>query len=264
MESVFFELSAIIIVSTALALIAKLLRQPIILAFMLAGIILGPLGVNWLHSHELIDVLSEFGIAFLLYLIGIELDLKKFKALNKIAFIAGFGQVLFTGFMGLMISLLIGFELTQAWFISVALTFSSTIIIVKLLNEKRQLESLYGRITIAVLVIQDFLAAFALLILESFGEAGFTGGIPWSILGLTLFKGVFVGVLALVLAKYVFKRIFVFIGHSQELLFLWSIAWCLLFAALSLAINFSLAIGVFFAGNGASFSGIQLRNCLTN
>ncbi|MDP3970458.1 MAG: cation:proton antiporter [bacterium] len=247
METIFLEIAAIIVVSTGLALIAKLLKQPIILAFMLAGIILGPLGLNWLHSKELLDVLSTFGIAFLLFLIGIELDIKKFKALNKVALLSGFGQVFFTGLIGFGIAYLLNFSIIESLFIAVVLTFSSTIIIVKLLSEKRQLNSLYGRITIAILIIQDFLAVFALLLVESFGGAEMIG-IPWGSVIEILFKAVFIGMLAFVLAKYVFRQIFKFIGSSQELLFLWSIAWCLMFAGLSLAMDFSIAIGVFFAG----------------
>lgn len=248
MESIFFEISGIIIVSTALALIAKLLKQPVILAYIIAGIILGPLGLDIIHSTELIDAVGTFGVAFLLFLIGIELDLNRFKELNRVALLSGFGQIIFTGIVSYIICWLLGFELLEAWFISVALTLSSTIIIVKLLSEKRHMQSLYGRITIAILIIQDFVAVFALLLLESFGENFSTGGIPWDTIGILLLKTLLLGALALVLAKYVFRNIFKFIGHSKELLFLWSIAWCLLFAALAIAMNFSIAIGVFFAG----------------
>ncbi len=248
MEGIFFEISAVIVVSTALALIAKWLKQPIILAFMLAGIILGPLGLDMIQSHELIDVMATFGIAFLLFLIGIELDISKFKELNKVALFSGFGQVLFTGFFSWIIALGLGFSLIESWFISIALTLSSTIIIVKILSEKRQMQSLYGRITIAILIIQDFLAVFALLLLESFGTNLSLTGIPWPDMLLLFVKTIFIAGLAFFLAKFVFRRIFKFIGHSPELLFLWSIAWCLLFGAIALSINFSIAIAVFFAG----------------
>lgn len=248
MDSIFFEISAIIIVSTVLALIAKALRQPIILAFMVAGIILGPLGFNVLQSHSLIDVLSTFGISFVLFLIGIELNLKQFKELNRLALVAGFGQVLFTGLIGFTVCLLLGFGRMEAWFIAVALTMSSTIIVVKVLSEKRQLESLYGRITVAILLIQDFIAIIALLVLEGVGASVNAQSVPWAELIILFVKAALIGGTAFVLAKYVFKGIFRYIGNSQELLFLWSIAWCLLFAALALALNFSVAIGVFFAG----------------
>ncbi len=248
MESIFFEISAIIIVSTAFALLAKLLKQPIILAFMLAGIVLGPLGLNWLHSHELIDVLATFGIAFVLYLIGIELDLKKFKSLDKVTLFSGVGQMLFTSLAGFIVAWSLGFSINESWFIAIALAFSSTIIIVKLLGEKRQLDSLYGRIAIAILIVQDILAVLALLIIESFDVGASITDIPWMAIGFMLVKAVAVIAIAMILAKYVFKRIFAFIAHSQELLFLWSIAWCLLFAALSITLDFSIAVGVFFAG----------------
>lgn len=248
MDSIFIEISSIIIVSTLLALVAKALKQPIILAFMVAGIILGPLGFNILQSHSLIDVLSTFGISFVLFLIGIELNLKQFKELKRLAIIAGIGQVLFTGLIGYGVCILLGFGQMEAWFIAAALTMSSTIIAVKLLGEKRQLESLYGRITVAILIIQDFIAIIALLVLEGFGSTAAPDISPWMALFILCIKALLIGGTAFVLARYVFKHIFQYIGNSQELLFLWSIAWCLLFAALAVLLNFSVAISVFFAG----------------
>lgn len=247
MESIFLELSAIIVISTALALIAKAIKQPIILAFIGTGIILGPVGLNVIQSRELIDVLSSFGIALLLYIVGIELDIKKFKALSWPTLLAGFGQILGTGLVGWLVAFMLGFSVIEAWFIAITLTLSSTIIVVKLLSEKRQLESLYGRITVSMLLLQDFAAILALLLLESFTDlSGQT--IPWLALGALAGKTLLIAALAYVLAKFVFKRIFLLIGRSQELLFLWSIAWCVLFAAIAVLWDYPMAISVFFAG----------------
>ncbi|MFA5995664.1 MAG: cation:proton antiporter [Patescibacteria group bacterium] len=248
MDNIFFEISAIIIVSTALALLARLIKQPTVLAFILTGILLGPLGLNWLQSKELMEVLASFGIAFVLYLIGIELDIRKFKALNNVALFSGIGQVVFTGVIGFILAVALGFPASQAWILSLALTFSSTIIVVKLLGEARQLDSLYGRIAVAILVLQDFFAVLALLILESLGKTIDTTALPWVEIGLSFVKASAIGLLAWLLAKYVFRRIFIFIGHSQELLFLWSIAWCFLFALLAMALDFPVTIAVFLAG----------------
>ncbi|MBI4407298.1 MAG: cation:proton antiporter, partial [Candidatus Kerfeldbacteria bacterium] len=247
MESIFLELSAIIVTSTALALLAKAIKQPIILAFIGTGIILGPVGLNIIQSRELIDVLSSFGIALLLYIVGIELDIKKFKALSWPTLLAGFGQILGTGLVGWLVAYMLGFSVIEAWFIAITLTLSSTIIVVKLLSEKRQLESLYGRITVSMLLLQDFAAILALLLLESFTDLP-SQTIPWLTLGALVGKTILIAALAYVLAKFVFKRIFLFIGRSQELLFLWSIAWCVLFAAIAVLWHYPMAISVFFAG----------------
>lgn len=247
MESVFIELSAIIVLSTGLALVAKVLKQPIILAFIGTGILLGPIGFNVLQSHELIDVMAEFGIALLLYIVGIELDIKKFKALSWPTLLAGIGQIIGTGIVGWLVGRGLGFSQIESTFIGITLTLSSTIIIVKLLSEKRQLESLYGRITVSMLLLQDFAAILALLLLESFaGTTDFT--IPWGTIGLLALKTIVIGSVAVILAKYVFRKIFLFIGRSQELLFLWSIAWCVLFAATAILWDYPIAISVFFAG----------------
>jgi len=182
MDSIFFELSAIIITSTAFALIARLFKQPIILAFILAGISLGPVGFNILRSTELIDVLANLGIALMLYMVGIELDWRKFKDLDRGTMLVGFGQIFFTGTAGWLVAWMLGFSINEAWFLAITLTFSSTIVVVKLLSEKRQLESLYGRITMSILLLQDFIAIITLLILESIGK-DHVGGIPWFSLG---------------------------------------------------------------------------------
>jgi Kef-type K+ transport system membrane component KefB len=247
MESVFIELSAIIVLSTALALLAKVLRQPIILAFIGAGILLGPVGFNVLHSGELIDVLSTFGIALLLYVVGIELDIRKFKALSWPVLLTGIGQILVTGSIGWVLAYLLGFNIVEAWFIAITLTLSSTIVVVKLLSEKRQLESLYGRIAVSILLLQDFAAILALLLLDSFG-GNHLNGIPWQELLSVAGKTVVIASIAYGLSKFVFKKIFLFIGRSQELLFLWSIAWCVLFAAIAVLWDYPMAISVFFAG----------------
>ncbi|MFA6475555.1 MAG: cation:proton antiporter [Patescibacteria group bacterium] len=247
MESIFLELSAIIVISTALALVAKLLHQPIILAFIGAGMVLGPAGLNIIQSHELIDVLSTFGIALLLYVVGIELDIKKFKTLSWPTLLAGFGQIIGTGCVGWLVAWSLGFSVVEAWFISITLTLSSTIIVVKLLSEKRQLESLYGRIVVSVLLLQDFAAILALLLVESFGN-NVKGGIPWLDLITVAGKTLVIASLAYVLAKFVFRKIFLFIGRSQELLFLWGIGWCILFAAIAVLWHYPMAISVFFAG----------------
>ena len=247
MESIFIELSAIIVTSTALALLAKIIKQPIVLAFLATGIILGPIGLNVIQSHELIDVLASFGIVLLLYIVGIELDIKKFKTLSWPTLLVGFGQILGTGLVGWLTAVLLGFSKVEAWFIAIALTLSSTIIVVKLLSEKRQLETLYGRITVSILLLQDFAAILALLFLEMFGPAS-GSSVPWLEMGILLGKTAVIGGAAFVLAKYVFRKIFLFIGRSQELLFLWSIAWCVLFAAIAVLWNYPMAISVFFAG----------------
>jgi len=247
MESIFIELSAIIVLSTGLALVAKILKQPIILAFISTGILLGPIGFNIIQSHELIDVMAEFGIALLLYVVGIELDMKKFKALSWSILFVGIGQIIATCAIGWLIGYGLGFSIIESIFIGITLTLSSTIVIVKLLGEKRQLESLYGRITVFMLLLQDFAAIIALLLLKSFAQTtGFN--IPWGTIGLLALKTIVIGSAAFILAKYVFRKIFLFIGRSQELLFLWSIAWCVLFAAVAILWNYPIAISVFFAG----------------
>jgi Kef-type K+ transport system membrane component KefB len=244
-NNVFFEIGVVITLATVLGGAARLFHQPLIIAYIATGLLIGPLGIIGVKSPETLNFLSELGIAFLLFLVGIELSLKELRTVGKIALATGLGQIVFTSLVGFIISLLLGFAALEALYVSIALTFSSTIIVVKLLNEKGDLNSLYGRITIGFLLVQDFVAILALIILS-----GFTPGkeVVWWDFPLILFKGLLLFFLVLILSKKIIPSVFNRISKSLELLFLASIAWCFVFASVSLFIGFSLEIGAFLAG----------------
>src|SRR3989344_7408369 len=143
MAEFFFELGLIILTATILGIIVRFLKQPLILAYVLTGILLGPIGFGLVSGSKELEVFAQIGIALLLFIVGISLSTKHFK---QISLIVGIGQVIFTFIVGYLIAFLEGFTLLEAVYISIALTFSSTIIIVKLLSDKGQLESLHGRI----------------------------------------------------------------------------------------------------------------------
>ena len=247
MGNIYTELTLIIVLAAALSIFFRFLRQPPVLAYILAGVILGPLGVIHLQGKEVITSLAEIGITLLLFMLGLELRFSELRSVGKISIITGVAQILFTSVVGYALSVFLGFSSIAALYISIALTFSSTIIIVKLLSDKKDLSSLYGKISVGFLLVQDFVAIIALILLS-----GFTGGGS-----LSLFEFFTIVLKAVVLFGWVILLSWHFlpyfinkISHSPETLFLFSIAWAFGLSALvtSPLIGFSIEIGGFLAG----------------
>ena len=159
----FAQISVLLSIAAIFGIIARYLKQPIIIGFLFSGFLLSSLGV--ISDHSTLDNLGKIGVALLLYLVGLEMNLQDLKSVGKVALIAGFGQVVITTLVGFLLSILLGFSLISSIYIALALTFSSTIIIVKLLSEKDDINSLYGKISIGILLVQDFVAILILIFL---------------------------------------------------------------------------------------------------
>ncbi|MBI2499715.1 cation:proton antiporter [Candidatus Woesearchaeota archaeon] len=239
-----YTLAVIIIFATILALLAKLFKQPSILAYILAGVILGPLFFGLISKSDFLVSLSNLGVAFLLFIVGLSLNFRVLKEVGKISLITGIGQVIFTSLVGYIIIRAIGIEVIPAIYISVALTFSSTIIIVKLLSDKKVIDTLYGRISVGFLIVQDFIAIFALILIS-----GISGKVNTDELFLSTIKnGLFLLIFVYLFSKYFLNRLFNYLAKSQELLFMFSIAWCFTVSLVSLYFGFSIEMGAFLAG----------------
>ncbi len=247
MSSAFLAVGLVIAAASVFGAVARNFKQPLILAYILVGIIAASFGVfQGEELHNTLNFLAELGIAFLLFLIGLELKIKDVKYLGKIAVLTGLGQILFTTIVGFVLARFIGFGGIEAVYISLALTFSSTIIIVKLLTEKRDLDSLYGKVAVGFLLVQDLVAVLALVVISSFGNGDFTAGR----FVFTFIEGaIFVG-LTLWLSRYLAEHIFNAVAKNVELLFLTSIAWAMIFSSLAVFLGFSIEIGAFVAGVG--------------
>ena len=154
-SSIFFDIIVIFVIATIFVYLARALKQPIIPAYVLAGILLGPIGLGIIKNQDVINTLSEIGIAFLLFIVGLELNLKKLKEISFVSSFVGILQVAWTFFLGYYGSLYFGFTNTEAIYIGFILAFSSTMIVVKLLSYKYELDSLHGRIIFGILLIQD-------------------------------------------------------------------------------------------------------------
>ncbi len=244
MHSAFTELSIVIVVATLIAMLMRFLRQPLIIGHIITGILVGPTVLNLVHSVETIEVFANFGIALLLFIVGLGLNPKEIKEVGKVSIITGLGQVIFTSFIGFLIVIALGYSQTEAIYISIALTFSSTIIILKLLTDKKEHNKLFGRIAIGFLLVQDIIATFALLVASASGSGGLEVG---DLVALAL-KGFGVVVGMVIVVKFILKPMTNFLSRSQEMLFLFAIAWGFGIAAITLEGGFSLEIGALFAG----------------
>ena len=244
MQSIFLELTTVIAIALILAYIMKLIRQPLIIAYILSGIIVGPTFLNIVKSQSTLAAFSQMGVILLLFILGLNLNLKILKEVGKVAFLAGFLQVLITSSIGFFITTLFGLSYLQAFYIGLALAFSSTIIIVKILYDKNDLDTLYGRISVGILIVQDIIAIFILIFLS-----GYKPDIPlFTLLTTTVLSGLgFVFVVFLV-AKYILPKFLHTIAKSQELLLLFGITWCFVLSVTSYLLGFSIEIGSLIAG----------------
>lgn len=243
--NVFLELTIIVCIATLLGILMRLLKQPLAVGYIATGILAGQYFFNVLHATEYIEIFSKIGITILLFIVGLNMSPKVMKEIGKVSVIVGIGQVLLTSLVGFFIALLLGIERIAALYIAISLTFSSTIIILKLLSDKGDLQKLYGKIAIGFLLVQDIIATFVLLAISSFSTETKTD-LTYAALLLTL-KGLIIFT-TLYLFNEIIPRISTFIAKSQELLFLFSLAWGLSIASLFYLLGLSVEIGALIAG----------------
>ena len=250
METVFLQISLILLIVLGVSFIMRILKQPLIVGYIFSGIIVGPLILNLIPKSDTLTVFSEFGLAFLLFIVGIHLNPKVIKEVGKISLITGIGQVLFTSILGYFIGIYLGFSIIVSMYISVAITFSSTIIIMKLLSDKDELEKLHGKISIGFLLVQDLIAIIIMMIISSLSIENASSA---NIFSAFIVSGVII-VILIPFGYYILPKMSTFLSKSQEFLFLFSIAWGLGFAALFSFIGFSIEIGALVAGISLSMT----------
>ncbi len=247
LESVFVHVGMILGLATVGGLLARLLHQPLIVAFIAVGILLGPSGVGLVGLSSEIELLARLGIALLLFVVGLKLDLHIIRTVGPVALASGLGQVIFTSVVGYVIALLLGLSHVAAMYVAVALTFSSTIIIVKLLSDKREVDALHGRIAVGFLIVQDIVVVLVMIVLTAFGQAESDTSL-WQEGVLILLKGTLMLVSLALLMRYVLPWLLHRIAYSVELLTLFAIAWAVLGAIAGDALGFSKEVGAFLAG----------------
>ena len=243
---VFTEIAVLLLIAAFAGAVAVRLRQPLIVAFIAVGIFVGPSMLGWVSANDQIDLLAQFGIALLLFVVGLKLDLHIIKTMGPVALATGLGQVAFTSIIGYLIAIAFGMAPVTALYIAVALTFSSTIIIVKLLSDKREIDTLHGRIALGFLIVQDLVVVLVMIGLNAMRA---TEDVSVSTAALAvLLKGAGFLLLVAFAMRYVLPRLLPMLSHSQELLVLFGIAWGLALGALGVTLGFSKEVGAFIAG----------------
>lgn len=251
MGNVFLEITLILTLAAGLAIIFRFLKQPLILAYILTGIIIGPFGQFQLGSREVIQAMGEFGITFLLFMLGLEIRLKEFKIIGKTILISSFLQIILTVAVFYLISVYLGFSSLTSVYLSIAMAFSSTIIVIKLLSDKKDLNSLYGKISVGILLVQDFAAILVLIFLSAVNpQESLVAAFSLQKFVLIIVKALILFSVVFYLSKKILPKLLDKIAKSEELLFLTSVAWVFGLAAFvsSSVIGFSIEIGGFLAG----------------
>lgn len=241
---VFFEISIIFVIAAIVALVMQILRQPLVLGHILTGIIVGPAVFDLIRNQETIQVFSQLGITALLFIIGLNLNPRIIREVGKVAVITGLGQILITTGLGYLIGRAFGQSPIIAFYIALAFTFSSTIIISKMLADRKDLWQLHGKIAIGLLLVQDIVATIFLLIISSIIQGGEVGDIIIN----TGLRGVVVGAVLCVVVIYVLPILTGIFARSKEFLFIFAIAWGIGLAAFFQALGLSIELGALIAG----------------
>lgn len=237
-----FNIGISIVAASVLAVVARLLRQPLILGYIAGGILLGPTGFGLITNQEEIALLSELGLAFLLFIVGLEIDLKKFASSGRTSALIGLIQVVVSAMLGIWAAQTLGFVGLTATYLGVTLAFSSTMVVVKLLSDRNELDTLPGRITLGILLVQDVLA---IVVLAMQGNVNNPSFIP---VVLSLLYGAGMVAVSFGAAKFLLPRLFRAVAQDPELMLVLSIAWCFVLCGVAMAAGFSLAMGALIAG----------------
>ncbi len=245
-SGIFTELAIIIALGSGVALLMRLLKQPLIIGHIITGILVGPSVFNLIHSEDTVEVFASIGITLLLFIIGLGLNPKVIKEVGRVAALAGLAQIAVTTILGFFILLALDYSQQHAGLIAVAIAFSSTIIVLKLISDKKEQTRLYAKISIGILLVQDIIATLALLFLTTSAD----GGLSFNSLMLLIAKGTTLGGIIALISIYVLPRMKELIAGSQEFLFLFALGWGFGIAALFEQAGFSLEIGALFAGIG--------------
>jgi Kef-type K+ transport system membrane component KefB len=250
MDSPYNQITWLLFATALVGLAALRLRQPVIVAYIIVGIVAGPSVLDWVSAHEPMELLAEIGVTILLFVVGLKLDIKLVRQLGPVALATGLGQLLFTIVFGVIICVGLGMDWVRATYVAVALTFSSTIIIVKLLSDKREIDSLHGRIAMGFLIVQDVAVVLAMMVIGSQGAAIGVAAEPALLEKIAVIAAKILGMAALVfvLMRFVLAGVLRAMAASQELLLVFAVGWGASLAAGGEWLGFSKEVGAFVAG----------------
>jgi Kef-type K+ transport system membrane component KefB/voltage-gated potassium channel Kch len=241
-SGILFDIGLAIVAATALAYVARLLRQPLLLAYIGAGLLIGPPVFGLVHGEEAIAEISELGLAFLMFIVGLEIDLKKLVSSGRVGALVGTLQVVVCAALTTLFVIALGFGGLPALYLGVASAFSSTMIVVKLLSDKSELDTVDGRLTLGILLMQDVLAIVVLALQPNLNDPSVVPILISVASGLGLVAG------ALLVSRYVLPALFQYVAKSPEIVMISAISWCLVVGYLAMLADFSIAMGALIAG----------------
>jgi Kef-type K+ transport system membrane component KefB len=246
----FYGLTIVLVLAALGASLARFFRQPSLIAYLVVGLALPWLGIFSVEVHkETLALFSDLGLMFLLFLVGLEMNVGSVRQVGRDALLLGLGQLFFTWIGGFLIATLFSFPTLEAFFIGLAFALSSTVLAVGLLAEKKDQSSLYGKLSVGLLLVQDLVVVLVLVILSGLPQG--TKLFSFSGIGgasLVLFKGIALFVFAFLLGRRIIPFLFERVARSEELIFIVSLAWVFVVAVLTELLGFSVAIGGFLAG----------------
>ncbi|MBX4196175.1 cation:proton antiporter [Candidatus Pacearchaeota archaeon] len=257
MQEVLLLISLILGVASFVTILTRLIKQPPIIAYLIAGVLVGPLFFNFISpgtaNSESIQLFAHMGIALLLFIVGLSLDIRVLKEIGIVSTFAGLTEVTATALCTFAIALALGFNSVPALYLAVALSFSSTVLVVKILSDKKEMDTLHARIAVGILIVEDFVAAIALMVVPALQSNDL---MP---IMLSIGKAIIVIFLIFVFSLAILQKALHYLAASQEVLFLFGIAWALLIASLFDYLGFSLEIGALIAGMSLASSRYTLE-----
>ncbi len=246
MHQLIQDIALCIIAAWGLGVVAQFLRQPIILAYLIGGFALGPSGFGWVHDEESVATISELGLLFLLFMIGLEIDLKKIVSAGSTILVTAASQIVVGCLLGVAFFWTLGFPLTggkwDALYLGIAAALSSTVIIVKLLYDKRELDTLPGRVTLGLLVLQDLFVILFLAVQPSLDN------LEIGSLLVSFVRVIILVAAALMVSRFLLPPLFRSVARLPELVLVGAIAWCFLVAEFAAYLHLSREMGALIAG----------------
>ena len=251
------DLAICILAAWILAVGAKFFQQPLLLAYLGGRLCGGPVGIGLVQDQASIETISEIGLILLLFMVGLEIDLKKMLGAGRMITLTAGAQILGGCALGLILFRWLGFPLESgaldALYLAVGLALSSTVIIVKVLYDKRELDTLAGRLTLGILVLQDVFAILFLAVQPNLNEGGA------GVVLLSLFKAALLVAVSFVVSRYALPPIFQSMARLPELVLVGALAWCFLVAGLAGSLKLSREMGALVAGISISTFSLHAR-----
>lgn len=248
MDNIFIQLAIILGLASILGFVTFRLKLPLLIAYLIGGLLIATTAIFDIGTSVALHFLPEIGIAFVIFLVGMELDLREIRNLGRPILVAGTLQIIITTIIGSTVAKLFGFGELESLYLGIGLSFSSTILVIKLLLDKKDITALYGKLAIGILLLEDFLAVILLMFLTvhtSILNLGLQQTFPLLTL---LAKVVLLFGSALILSRYILSAVFKSVSKQGELLFLTALAWCFIYISVAISLGFSVVIGAFLAG----------------